>query len=375
MKAVLWISLGIIMILGGIVAAGVWMFHRERNALDPAHIVQLTKEKSKTGMISLFIRCNQEEWAAVNVHQPLPLASTVKIIVAIAYAQQAAKGKIDPQQQVPFAELERFYVPKTDGGAHEAWMAQWTKENERDSVPLCEVAKGMIAYSSNANTEYLMNALGLPVINKVLESLTLSRHEPLYPIVSALFVPAQLMAEQGLSKEEALHAMKKMDITEYRQRALQIHQKWLDRPPIEKEKERTRNLLDREFQKVWSDRLPRSTTADYVSIMEKLNKKTFFDQQVHRCLDPVMEQLMKNPDHQKWLCHAGQKGGSTAFVLTMAMYATDKQNNQTELAFFADGLTPLEQAKLSRNINGFQLKLLTDPAFRTYVKKELACSG
>lgn len=41
-----------------------------------------------------------------------------------------------------------------------------------------------------------------------------------------------------------------------------------------------------------------------------------------------MEQLMQNPKNQKWLLHGGQKGGSTAFVLTLAAYTTDKEGNR-----------------------------------------------
>ncbi|MCJ7842041.1 hypothetical protein MUB24_14245 [Lederbergia sp. NSJ-179] len=81
---------------------------------------------------------------------------------------------------------------------------------------------------------------------------------------------------------------------------------------------------------------------------------------------------MTKPSNQEWLAHAGQKGGSTAFVLTMSMYATDKEGNQTELAFFANDLSTIEQAKLSKNINAFQLKFLTDEKFREQVKKELS---
>ncbi|MEM5595122.1 hypothetical protein AAHB53_00235 [Niallia circulans] len=127
-----------------------------------------------------------------------------------------------------------------------------------------------------------------------------------------------------------------------------------------------------DVQRIWSNRLPRSTSEDYVYIMEKLNNKTYFDKDTYKYLDPVMEQLMENPNNREWLVHAGQKGGSTAFIITTAMYATDKDGNQTELAFFANDLTSLEQTKLSRNLNGFKLKFLKDAEFRTLIQKELS---
>jgi D-alanyl-D-alanine carboxypeptidase len=372
LKIALLIIAGIIISLGLVIAIGILMFRREIKKLNPEYIVQFVKAKSGSGNVSLSIKHNDENWVDVNVNEQLPLASTVKIILAIEYAQQAAAGKIDPQKEVRLKELENFYIPKTDGGAHETWIIQLKKDKEIDRVPLCEVVNGMIAYSSNANTEYLIEVLGLQNINHVPKSLDMLKHEPMYPIVSALYIPAQLMNEKNLSKKEVLEVMKNMDMHEYRNKAIEIHNRWLSQPLTDQEKKQLRKTLDNDFQKIWSDRLPRSTTRDYVSIMKKLNSKVYFSESVYQYLDPVMEQIMRNPNNCEWLVHAGQKGGSTAFILTIAMYATDKDGNQTDIAFFANDLTPVEKAKLSRNMNGFLLKFLKDSKFRAHIKKELS---
>lgn len=372
LKIALWVIVGIVISLGLVIGIGILMFRREIKKLNHEYIVQFVKAKSGSRNVSLSIKHNDETWVDVNGHEQLPLASTVKIILAIEYAQQAAEGKIDPQKEVKLKELDKFYIPKTDGDAHEAWITQLKKDKETDSVPLCEVAYGMIAYSSNANTEYLMEVLGLQNINHVPKSLGMLNHEPIYPIVSALYIPAQLMNEKNLSKKEVLKVIKNMDMSEYRNRAIDIHNRWLSQLLTDQEKNQLRKTLVMDFQKIWSDRLPRSTTEDYVSIMKKLNSKIHFNENVYKYLNPVMEQIMENQNNREWLIHAGQKGGSTPFILTIAMYATDKQRNQTEIAFFANDLTVLEQAKLSRNMNGFQLKFLKDAKFRTHIKKELS---
>lgn len=56
------------------------------------------------------------------------------------------------------------------------------------AVSLEEVAKGMVKFSSNANAEYLMELLGLDNINRNLQSLSLPAHQPLFPIVSSLYI-------------------------------------------------------------------------------------------------------------------------------------------------------------------------------------------
>lgn len=370
-RLIIWMIAGSVVILL-FIGFGIWFFQKEMKEDDPEYVLHLIKEKVSSKHIAVSINHNGKKLANINEDESLPLASTMKIIVAIEYARQAAEGKIDPDQQVSLKELETYYFPKTDGGAHEAWIKQLKEENNEDisKVKISDIADGMIAFSSNANTDYLMQLLGLDRINQLLEELDLSSHEPLYPISGAMFVPVQLMEEEGLSKKEALKALKNMSLDDYRERAVNIEKEWQTAPPTEQMKKQLNSTLDMKFQKIWSDRLPRSTTKEYVSLMEKLNSKKYFPEKVHHYLDPVLEQLMKNPYNKEWLKHAGEKGGSTAFVLTVAMYAEDKEGNRTEIAFFADDLSQWEQLKLQQKMNSFQLKLLTDPSFRKRISNE-----
>ncbi|MGN7400059.1 serine hydrolase [Cytobacillus praedii] len=373
MEIVLWAIGGIVFVLALINGIGFYKYQRKIMKLDANYIIEFIKRNVESGNVSLSINYNNEKWAEVNEKIPQPLASTVKIMVAIEFAQQAADGRIDPKKMVSLQELDLYYVPRTDGGAHEAWLAQFKKDNI-DYVPLSEIAKGMIAFSSNANTDYLIQVLGLEKINRVAESLEITNHEPIYPIVSSLFIPSRLMTEMNLSKKETLHELKQMAMNDYRNRAIAIHKNLLCQPLNPREKQKLIKVLNMKFQKVWSDRLTRSTTETYASIMKKLNSKEFFNKNVHDHLDPIMEQLMGKPENSDWLQHAGQKGGSTAFVITMAMYATDKEGNQTELAFFANELSLIEQTKLSRVLNEFQLRFLRDSEFRELIRSEFSPS-
>ncbi|WP_342471853.1 serine hydrolase [Metasolibacillus sp. FSL H7-0170] len=371
MKIVIWSIVSIVIVLVLIVGIGMYMFDKEIKAEQPEYIIDFLKENAAKGNVAMVINYNDEHWVNINEKEPLPLASTVKIIVAIEYAQQAADGKIDPNQIISLEELDRFYIAKTDGGAHEAWLTEVQKEYEKEGVPLYEVANGMIAYSSNANTDYLIYRLGLENLNETLKKLELVHHDEIYPLTSPLYIPFQLMSEQSLSSKELLVAMQEMDMDEYRQRATAIHKNWLTEPLTEQEKEQVQKTLTMDIQKVWSDRLHRSTTKDYAAIMKKLNDKSYFSEEVYKYLDPVMEQLMQRPSNSELFAQLGQKGGSTAFVLTIAMYATDKEQNRTELAFFANDLSIWEQTKLAKNLNSFQLAFLTEEQFRVKVRSEL----
>ncbi|MCM3706351.1 MULTISPECIES: serine hydrolase [Cytobacillus] len=350
-------------------ALAIFVYLKGKSSGDPESIIGYVQEHKNTENMALVIRHNDEDWVNINEDVPLPLASTVKIIVAIEYARQAESGKIDPKEKVDLKTLETYYVPKTDGGAHQAWIDSLSEEAE--SVPLSEVANGMIAYSSNANTDFLLNVLGIENVNELADELKLPSHEKMYPIVSALYIPMELMEEEGFTKEEALNELKGMTLEEYRTRAIEIHQKWESQPPNEREKAKAVKVLDMDFQRIWSDRLPRASAGDYADLMRQLNSKNSLSKEVHSYLDPVLEQLMKNPSNREWLRHAGQKGGSTAFVFTISMYATDKEGNRTEMAFFANDLNNAEFKVLSRNMNSFQLEFLTNSKFRNSVREKL----
>lgn len=284
----------------------------------------------------------------------MPLASTVKTIIAIEFAQQAATGKIKLEEPIPLGELSRFYIKDTDGGAHPAWIEDLKKEKliQGNKVPLLEVAKGMIQFSSNANTEFLMWKLGLTNINANLPKLGLSKHQALYPFVSALYV---------CSDEHSATGMKKMPMSLYLQRA-NTYFELLKVDTTAKTKFNLANI-PLPVQRVWSDRLPASTAHEYAGLMQKINSRTYFDATTQAVLDQLMEWPMRmNSENKKEFNHFGAKGGSTAFVLNYVLYATDKKGNRTQFVVFINNLGVFDQTLLQAEFQVFIKKVLTNKA-------------
>jgi D-alanyl-D-alanine carboxypeptidase len=284
----------------------------------------------------------------------MPLASTVKIVIAVEFAQQVAAGKINPDERVPLGEVARFYIPETDGGAHPAWLKELSaaKSIQNNTVPLMEVAKGMMQFSSNANTEFLMWKLGLNNINANLPKLGLKKHQPLYPFVSALYV---------CSDEHSATGMKKMPMSLYLERANKYFE-LLKVDTTVKAKFKLANI-PLPVQHVWSDRLPASTAREYVMLMQKINSRVYFDAKTQAVLDQLMEWPMRlNSQNKEQFVHFGAKGGSTAFVLNYSLYATDKQGNRTEFAVFTNNLGVFDQTLLQAEFQGFIKKVVANNA-------------
>lgn len=350
----------------------------QKKSPTAADMLSFIKENPQRA--SLHYIQDGEVKVAFHSEKVMPLASTVKTVIAIEYARQSAQGKLQPKNMVSLDGLDMYYLPNLDGGAHSAWRTSLEQKGavKNGMVSLEEVAKGMIQYSSNANTEYLMQRLGKKNIDQTLVDLGFSRHEAIYPFVSSLLIPHELMAADtsgGSEKEALARAKKKMAATsdeEWAAYAWRIHEKLAnDADGTYKNGSGMERWYDGDIDKMNSERFPSATAKEYAELMQKINSRTYFSKEVQTYLHPLLEGIMENPANKQWLQHAGKKGGSTAYILTDAMYATTKEGTRIELAVFFHHLQPEEVEKLTGSLNEFELLLLQDKAFQTKVSSEL----
>src|SRR5699024_12016943 len=99
------------------------------------------------------------------------LANTLKIIISFTFVKSVTNNKISNTDIVELNKVDIFYIPNTDGGAHPNWKKSLNSSSE---ASLLEIAKGMMQFSSNACTDYLINEVGVDVINQSIEALKLN---------------------------------------------------------------------------------------------------------------------------------------------------------------------------------------------------------
>jgi D-alanyl-D-alanine carboxypeptidase len=217
----------------------------------------------------------------------------------------------------------------------------------------------MIMYSSNANTEFLMDLLGFNNVKNNIQLFGLKQHTAIYPLVSSLF-----MYQNPLNNKEStiLKTIKKMSDEKYSRYIAQIHMQ-LKVDSLYKTKFRQHDLTE-PMQKLWSDRLPASTTKEYVQVAKILNNRKFLDEKAYAILADVLEFPMENKGFQQVFKHYGVKGGSTSFVLTHVVYLTTKSDNKMELAIFFNNLTEQQNEKLQTWIDPFEAQVIFDKKFR-----------
>jgi beta-lactamase class A len=102
-----------------------------------------------------------------------PLASTRKVLVAGALTSSG----IDLSRRVARADVERFYVPGTDGGAH--------ARAELDPVrpTLRQLLRATLEVSDNASADALLAYVGAHRVDAWSRRRGLTRQDPIYPLL------------------------------------------------------------------------------------------------------------------------------------------------------------------------------------------------
>src|SRR5699024_3008387 len=117
--------------------------------------------------------------------------------------------------------------------------------------------------------------------------LQLSKHEQIYPFVSALFIPYEIAHQKGFdihdkkdAKEIATY-IENMSQADYIEESIKIHDKLIqDINGDYKSRVNIKAWHNIEFDRLASKRFVRSTTFEYVSIVRKMNEGLYFPYQI-----------------------------------------------------------------------------------------------
>lgn len=101
------------------------------------------------------------------------MGTTANIFLLIEYERQVAAGKIDPNESIPYAEIQRLALPEISEKAHEESFSV-LKEKNADSVLLDKAVAAMIEYNDLAIADFLWFKLGQNNLMALMDTLDLS---------------------------------------------------------------------------------------------------------------------------------------------------------------------------------------------------------
>lgn len=307
---------------------------------------------------SLYIIEDNETILDYGGQEIRPLASMLKVIIAITYAKQAVFKEVNKNEKIKLSELDTYYYAGTDGGMHLQWLQTL---GNRTEVTLHEVAQGMMTFSSNANTEFLLKKLQLKEINKTIDELELTDHDDITPLVAPLY----LLNE----KQKDVRFMEKVKEKDFYDKAVMQVYEQLMHGEIDLKKSPFNLSLSK--QKIWSDNLPKSSARTYAHIYQAILNDHFSKRQneiLHDLLEWPMLLSKKNEENFK---HLGSKGGSTAFVYNNGIYSETKTGKQIISVIMTEELSWWQWINLNLGISDFEAKIHNDPNYREKVIQAL----
>lgn len=339
MKKILIILFSCFLIISiGIVSSLKYLFSD-----DPEYVVNFIKNNPQN--VSLVIEENDRITFDINGDKVLPVASLFKVIVLYELINQVNQGSLAFNDKINMNEIENYNYSNRTNPTYSIWKKE--KIKSRDQVSIKEIAIGMMTYSANPNTDYLIHRLGIDQVNETAKRLTNNRHTKILPIGASVLVPYYLINEKKMKESRVKDLLKNVKKNEYEDLVFETYNY------LNSNSEKKTNIdyypSERE-QIVWSKHGPRSTSLDYINIMDDL-----IELEMPNGIE--LSDLMQ-VDGDPSLNLIG-KNGATIDSVNKIVYL-DGKSKKRSVILLTHNLRMDDQMKLKNSIDNFMIKTITN---------------
>ncbi len=312
----------------------------------------------------------EDQGVYLNPDVPMPLASVVKIIHLVAYAEAVAARELDPTTTIFLDELEAFYLPNIDLGAHTRALSELEELGrifgDPPAVLRDEVPRMMIASSSNAATDYLHLLLGQRTIEETAVDLGLESQTAPCPFLGQFLVMGnhimsssnshqsweQYLAQpQRFGQDAMLLTETFSNDDEFRETAIA----WRNR--TRQPTGQTQRLFTQDFN-------AQGSATDYAALMARIAQNGLSSPESSYIARRFLEWPMRFPDNQALFSNLGYKNGSFPGILTTVYYAYPQgETVPIVVAIFFRDLPGRTSREMRNNLSQDELArwLLYDP--------------
>jgi D-alanyl-D-alanine carboxypeptidase len=300
-----------------------------RESVPEEALPALERLLEKPGMVGLAAyRVGQEDGGAyLNADVPMPLASVVKVIHLVAYAEAVAEGRLFPTSTILLEDLEAFYLPNIDLGAHDRALTD-LEDNERifgdPPAALLDVVPGMmISQSSNAATDYLHLLLGQREVEETAVALGLESQTAPCPFLGQFLIMANHVIKQnnpyqaweGYMADPDQYGRDVMLLTEAFSSDAQFRETAVDwRRQNRQPNGQTQRLFSQNFN-------AQGSANDYANLMARIAQNGLSSADSSFTVRRFLEWPMRFDANQALFSNLGYKNGSLPGILTTVYYA------------------------------------------------------
>ena len=249
-----------------------------------------------------------------NADRPMPLASVSKLIQLVAYGNAVDAGTLDPMQPVTVEELERYYLPRSDLGAHNAAL----RELDTEALTLDDVAWMMMRHSANSASDYLHDLLGQDVIEQTAIELGMGGQSAVCPWIGRFLTmgnPTRTQPNTVAIDQLAIN------LDRYGHEVIWLSEQYTQDEAFRQTARRYwgNRQVSLSAQQVFIEQLEtRGTTRDYANLRGQLVSKQAGNDLIRAHLGWPLARFASN---QERYASIGYKNGTFPGVLTSVYYA------------------------------------------------------
>ena len=305
------------------------------------------------------VRSGGRSLLSQSAQRRFPLASTRKVLIVGAYAEAVAAGTLDPAQPVALADVERYYLPGTDGGAHPAAVEEWAARGTvtgapgAEVVPLDELARAAIVQSDNAAADYLLVRLGAETVTAFAASNRMARQDPPAPLLGEYLAWTQRTPAAWAALTPAQRARQAFRLAAAGEPATSF-------PGVARQRRFVRSSVA-------------GTPADWARLMARIGRGQGLSPAAAAVLRRHLEWQREFPKVAATFSRLGDKGGSLPGSVTEAAHVTAKGRPGIAVAVFLRELPPRIERSVPKSASTQRLilRLTADPAFLARARRSL----
>lgn len=287
---------------------------------------QLLSSPGSVGLVAYRVG-DEANGIYLNADAQMPLASIVKIIHLVAYAEAAAAGALDPTSYVTLDTLDSYYLPGYDLGAHNLAVTELSQAGlvlpNPERIRLEDVPWMMIRHSANSATDYLHTVLGQKVIEETAVSLNLSQQTAPCTFLGQ-FLAMSNQTRLGGNDRDAIQTYLETPASYGTEVALladayRLNETFREAEQRYHQEERRPSPQDQRF---FSHSLnAHGTPREYAALMAQIAQNGLSNPESSFLARRYLEWPMIFPANQERFSNLGYKNGSLPGILNTAYYA------------------------------------------------------
>jgi len=282
----------------------------------------ILSEPESVGLVAYRVGW-EDEGLYLNENTPMPLASVIKVINLIAYAEAVSAGELNPAEWVPLSDLAKTYLPGMDLGSHNRALADLEERNligrQPLSTPLEEVPWMMTRFSSNAAADYLHLALGQETLEETARNLGLDNHTAPCPWIGQFLIMSN-HTDPSTTSRTVTDYLDHLD--SYGQKVMELAIAYSEDDAFrEAELEWRRRQPSIQIQRNFAEKLNGQGTAlEYANLMDRIIENNLASSFVNILVRRNLEWPMIFSENQERFSYLGMKNGSLPGILTTVYY-------------------------------------------------------